>query len=301
MTTDAVVAGAILIIRFEKPVDLPVDALADAVPSYVGLVRRDPDGTAIRLALTQNVKVNLMMAGERVFIDLLPEKWTGLPPPLPAEVVRELSERALVAERALRLQKQADEAKKRPPIRVRASVQPTFTRLVFEMPEGVAVSSALNTNKFVLSFSSALTFDLADAKVAMPANIKSIDQKMGDNVSLVEIGLIGEVDVRAFREEKNYIVDIGFEEAKAPPQGSRSQLPNVPAIPAGEKPVANKASAIVPPTSEQIVREATPDKKSEAQSPEVKPSDGKTSEKAARDQGIRNQAGDQAGHWSGQI
>ena len=283
VTTDAVVAGSVLIVRFEKPVDIPVDALPDTLPSYIGMVRRDPDGTAIRLALTQNVKVNLMMAGERVFIDLLPEKWTGAPPPLPAEVVKELSERAIAAERALRLQKQADEAKKRPLIRVRASVQPTFTRLVFEMPDGVAVSSALSTNKFLLSFSSALAFDLADAKVAMPANIRSIDQKMGDNASTVEIALIGEVDVRAFREEKNYIVDIGFEEGKAPQQGPRSQLPNVPA---SEKPVPNKASAIVPPTSEQIAREASLEKKAQATPPkadvsEVKPSDVKSSDAKA--------------------
>lgn len=278
VTTDAVVAGSVLIIRFEKPVDVPVDALPDALPSYVGMVRRDPDGTAIRLALTQNVKVNLMMAGERVFIDLLPEKWTGAPPPLPAEVVKELSERAIAAERALRLQKQADEAKKRPPIRVRASVQPTFTRLVFEMPDGVAVSSALGTNKFVLSFSSALVFDLADAKVAMPANIRSIDQKMGDNASTVEIALIGEVDVRAFREEKNYIVDIGFEEAKAPGQGPRSQLPNVPVVSPIEKPAANKASAIVPPTSEQIARETSLEKKAQTSPPETKVSEAKASE-----------------------
>ncbi|WP_424627346.1 tetratricopeptide repeat protein [Bradyrhizobium sp. SYSU BS000235] len=285
--TDAVVAGSVLIVRFEKPVDLPVDALPDALPSYIGMVRRDPDGTAIRLALSQNVKVNLMMAGERVFIDLLPEKWTGAPPPLPAEVVKELSERAIAAERALRLQKQADEAKKRPPIRVRASVQPTFTRLVFEMPDGVAVSSALSTNKFVLSFSSGLVFDLADAKVAMPANIRSIEQKMGDNASTIEIALIGEVDVRAFREEKNYIVDIGFEEAKAPPQGPRSQLPNVPAAPPSEKAAAKKASAIVPPTSEQIAREASLEKKPETTVPktdvsEATPSDVKTPDVKSR-------------------
>ncbi len=276
--TDAVVAGSVLIVRFEKPVDVSVDALPDALPSYIGMVRRDPDGTAIRLALAQNVKVNLMMAGERVFIDLLPEKWTGAPPPLPAEVVRELSERAITAERALRLQKQADEARKRPPIRVRASVQPTFTRLVFEMPDGVAVSSALTTNKFVLSFAAALAFDLADAKVAMPANIRSIDQKMGDNVSTVEIALIGEVDVRAFREEKKYIVDVGFEEAKSPSQGPRSQLPNIPAAPSDDKAAANKASAIAPPTSEQIAREAALDKKPLIAAPETKASEAKPSD-----------------------
>ncbi|MFX9123766.1 hypothetical protein ABTN41_20105, partial [Acinetobacter baumannii] len=81
-----------------------------------------------------------------------PEKWTGLPPALPAEVVKELSERALAAERALRMQKIADEATKRPPVRVRVSIQPTFVRFVFEMPDGVNVSSSLGTEKFTLSF-----------------------------------------------------------------------------------------------------------------------------------------------------
>ena len=126
---------------------------------------------AIRMSLVQKVSVSFMTAGERIFIDLLPEKWAGLPPGLPPEVVRELSDRALAAERALRMQKIADEAKQRPPIRVHASVQPTFVRFVFEMPDSVAVSSSLNADKFMLSFASALTFDLADAKIAMPANI----------------------------------------------------------------------------------------------------------------------------------
>jgi hypothetical protein len=83
------------------------------------------------------VTINTMTAGERVFVDLLPDAWSGQPPGLPLEVVRELAERARAAERALRQQRASAEAKKKPPIRVRASVQPTFVRFVFEMPDGV--------------------------------------------------------------------------------------------------------------------------------------------------------------------
>jgi hypothetical protein len=43
-------AGSIIIIRFKRPVDIPVDKLSDAVPDYVGSARRDPDGSAIRLS-----------------------------------------------------------------------------------------------------------------------------------------------------------------------------------------------------------------------------------------------------------
>lgn len=213
--TEVSMAGAIMIVRFARPVDMSVDQLDEAAPAYVGAVRRDPDGAALRLALSQNVRVNQMTAGERIYIDLLPEKWAGPPPALPAEVVKELSDRALAAERLLRAQKKIEAAEKRPPVRVRAAMQPTFVRFVFELPEGVSVSSSLNADKYTLSFSQPLTFDLADARVAAPSNIKSMDQSISGDNSSVKIALIGEVDVHGFREERNYVVDIGFDAAKA--------------------------------------------------------------------------------------
>src|ERR1700686_5297738 len=149
-------AGTIIVIRFKRPVDLPVDRLAEAVPDYVGSARRDPDGAAIRLSLKRRVTVSTMTAGERVFVDLLPDSWTGPPPGLPPEVVRELADRARIAERELRQQRALSEAKKRPPVRVRASVQPTFVRFVFEMPDGVGISSVLNEQKLRLQFNSVL-------------------------------------------------------------------------------------------------------------------------------------------------
>ena len=149
--TEVIAAGSIVVVRFKRAVDIPIDQLSDAVPDYVGSARRDPDGSAIRLSLTRRVTINTMTAGERVFVDLLPDTWSGQPPGLPPEVIRELSERARAAERALRQQRAAAEAKKRRPVRVRASVQPTFVRFVFEMPEGVGVSSVLNDQKLTLS------------------------------------------------------------------------------------------------------------------------------------------------------
>src|SRR5579862_1700039 len=100
-------AGSIVVISFKQPVDIPGDKLSDAVPDYVGSARRDPDGSAIRLSLARRVTVNSMTAGERIFVDLLPDTWKGLPPPLPQEVVRELAERARAAERLLRQQAMA--------------------------------------------------------------------------------------------------------------------------------------------------------------------------------------------------
>ncbi|SHL57739.1 hypothetical protein SAMN05444159_6262 [Bradyrhizobium lablabi] len=273
--SEVTTAGSILIVRFKHPVDVPVDKLSDAVPDYINSVRRDPDGSAIRLSLARRVTINTMTAGERVFVDLLPDSWTGPPPGLPIEVVRELAERARVAERALRVQRAAAEAKKKAPVRVRALVQPTFVRFVFEMPDGVGVSSVLNDQKLTLFFSAALAFDLADAKEAAPANVASITQKIDVETSSVEISLIGDVDVHSFREEKNYIVDVAFQQAEKPSalapaaDASHGSPPAAaaPAAPMAAAPAASEkaadaaqpprpASEIAQPTSEAIAKQA---------------------------------------------
>ena len=264
--SDVTTAGSIIIIRFKRPVDIPVDKLSDAVPDYVGSARRDPDGTAIRLSLARRATVNTMTAGERIFVDFLPDSWTGPPPPLPAAVVRELAERARAAERALRAQLAVASAKKKPPVRVRASVQPTFVRFVFEMPDGVTVSSVLNEQKLTLQFNSVLNFDLADAKVAAPPNVASITQRADVDASAVDILLIGEVDVHSFREEKNYVVDIAFQQPEKPAAVAEAPAAPKPAAvakqgrvsrdkPSKESPPQQPAE-IPPVTSEMIAEQA---------------------------------------------
>ncbi|KRR14364.1 hypothetical protein [Bradyrhizobium valentinum] len=265
--SDVSTAGSIIIIHFKRPVAIPVDKLSDAVPDYVGSARRDPDGTAIRLSLARRATVNTMTAGERIFIDFLPDSWTGPPPALPAAVVRELAERARAAERALRAQMAVAASKKRPPVRVRASVQPTFVRFVFEMPDGVNVSSVLNEQRLTLQFNSVLNFDLADAKVAAPPNIASINQRADVDSSAVDIVLIGEVDVHSFREEKNYVIDVAFQQAEKPAlaEPHAAAKPVVPAKPGpasrlsrdkASKEAPQQPAEIPPVTSEMIAEQA---------------------------------------------
>src|ERR1700694_2861117 len=238
-------AGSILVVRFKRPVNIQIDKLSDAVPDYVGSVRRDPDGSAIRLSLARKVTINTMIAGERVFVDLLPDTWSGQPPGLPPEVVRELSDRALAAARALGQQRATAEATKRPPIRVRASVQPTFIRFVFEMPDGVGVSSVLNDQKLTLLFNAMLTFDLADAKLAAPANIAAINPKIEGDTSAIEIALLGDVDVHSFREDKDYVIDVAFQQAEKPSPlpSSASDASHAPAPAAAAAPAPAAAAS----------------------------------------------------------
>ncbi|MGD5455230.1 hypothetical protein QUT11_22550, partial [Xanthomonas citri pv. citri] len=148
------------------------------------------------------------------------------------------------------------------------SVQPTFVRFVFEMPDGVGVSSVLNEQKLTLAFNANLNFDLADAVVAAPPNVASIKQKGDVDQTSVEIALIGDSDVHSFRDEKNYVVDISFQPDKGKTaataesvlaQAKPAAQGRAPA-PAPEKPAAEKPKdaqrEIAPPTSETIAREA---------------------------------------------
>src|SRR6202163_2165175 len=280
--SEVTTAASILVIRFNRPVDIPVDKLSDAVPDYVGSARRDPDGSAIRLSLARRVTINTMTAGERGFVDLLPDKRSGQPPGLPLEVVRELAERARAAERALRQHPASAEAKKKPPIRVRASVQPTFVRFVFEMPDGVGASSVLNDQKLTILFNAMLTFDLADAKVAAPSNIASINQKIEGDQSAVEVALIGDVDVHSFREEKNYIIDVAFQQPEKPsalpspaaevPHAAVSAAP-VSAAQAPAAPAASEKPADAPPALRQSgeIAPLTPETSAQQAKIEIKP------------------------------
>ena len=98
----------IMIIHFDKGVDVSVDSLNARAPGYISAARRDPDGMAVRIALARKVKFHVIPAGERLFIDLMPEDWSGLLPGLPQEVIDELARRANEADKLLERARLAD-------------------------------------------------------------------------------------------------------------------------------------------------------------------------------------------------
>ena len=216
------VANNIVVITFDRPVDVSVDRLASSAGDYIGAARRDPDGKAIRIALTRKVTVNSMAAGERLYVDLLPDTWTGLPPGLPREVIEDLARRAHEADKA-RPDRQPDRTRKSAPIRVRFANQPTFTRYIFELPDSVGVAADNRKDKLILTFNALLNFDLADANASLPRSIQSIQSELDQDSAVVRFTFGGKVDVRTFREDNSYVVDIEPAASKsgaaAPEQG----------------------------------------------------------------------------------
>ena len=211
--SQAHLANNVIVVNFSRPVEINIDRLRDGAAEYIAAARRDPDGKAVRIALTRHVTLNSMVAGERLYVDLLPEGWSGLPPGLPREVIEELARRARDAEKKLR-QDQGGRDRKVALIRVRVATQPTFTRYVFQLPEPISIAADNRKDALTLTFNAPLNFDLADAKAALPASLQSIDSEVDRDTSVVRFALKGTVDVRTFREENNYVADIGSAEAK---------------------------------------------------------------------------------------
>jgi len=259
--SDVRLSNGIVIVTFKQPVDVSVERLSSNASGYVSAARRDPDGKGVRIALARKVTLNSMVAGERLFIDLLPEQWTSAPPSLPQEVVEELSRRAREAERRLRQERQVAQQRRLAPIRLRASHQPTFTRYVFDLPELIPITTNRNKDKLTLVFDAMLKFDLADVKTSPPPTVQAIETEIGDNITTVNFSLIGNVDVRSFREDNSYIIDVGNNVAvdkradvapeTSKPAAEASAAPSRPSAEVAAAPAAKSSEASAPSKSSE--------------------------------------------------
>ncbi len=228
----------IMLVTFKKPVAISVDRLNAGAPDYISAARLDPDGSAIRIALTRKLKFNSIAAAERLYVDLLPETWTGIMPGLPQEVIEELANRALEAERQLRHQRLGAKTQKPSTIRVKVASQPTFTRYVFTMPDATNVVPERADGKLTLDFDQPIKWDLTDAKAAMPPTLASIDADVDYDSVAVTFALNGTPQVRTFREDRSIVVDVGHDAGKA-----KAAAPEGPAKPAAAASAAMPAVA----------------------------------------------------------
>ena len=203
------VSNGILIVTFARPVAVSTEQVERRLGGYVGAVRRDPDGTALRMSLSRKVKVNVMEAGERLFVDLLPESWRGLPPGLPQSVIDDLAKRAREAEKLARAPRAAPAQDGEPAsVRLQVSNAPTFARFAFELPGPIAVGSEREGQEFRLHFNSPVRIDLGVARAQLPRGVVGLDVAFEDQRSTVKLVLAPNADARGFREDRAVLIDV---------------------------------------------------------------------------------------------
>ncbi|MBA5779296.1 hypothetical protein H2509_19370 [Stappia sp. F7233] len=233
---DALITNNVLKISFQDPISVKVDNVPLKLPTYVSIARQDPDGSAIRLALTQEYRINTMEAGEKLFIDLLPASWSGPTPPLPDSVVKELAlraEEALKKARALELARLRGQVE--PEVSLRIGLHPTFTRLAFlwNLPFDTAFVREGDIVKLTFNYDADL--DLSQLRAHLPPGIADATSFVDEGKLKFLLRLAKGVDIRAFREESTYVVDVTPEGQALDPINETVQQILTPDLPEGAR------------------------------------------------------------------
>ena len=229
----------------------------ERIPDYVGIAKRDPDGRALRLAMQRAYRVNIMEAGNKLFVDLLPPSWIGAPPSLPKHVMRELSLRALEAERkAENAARQKQDASDPYKLKISLAKQPTFTRVVFGWNKFVTADLSRRGRKVALEFGRNAKADLSRLKVDPPKYLRGAKAKQTETGMKIELVIDGDVDVRGFREGNAYVLDLtGPDDAEAAAAEKAAR-----ALPRPAEEGADGEQAAKPTDQEEITLAGEPDK-----------------------------------------
>ena len=187
------------------------------------------------MALAKEVKVNATSAGEKLFVDLLAAT-VERPAAGPAARGDRGSGAPRAGSRPSRAKEQAAQQPAKPDaVRVHVATQPTFTRYMFDVPKNTTVSADRAKEKLTLGFDAPIKFDLADAQAALPKTVNAIDSELKDASTSVSFDLAGKVDVRTFRDDKGYVVDVVNADNKVEQPSAVLPAPQQSAAPAPHK------------------------------------------------------------------
>lgn len=202
-------AGVIVLV-FSEQVAIDINKLPQQMDDYITAARLDPDGMALRLALAGKMTLNTMQAGEQLFLDFLPAGWVGLPPGLPEDVVADLARRAEEAKRKLR-----EDALREaglldiPPVQLEVGQYPTFSRLSFVWDRNIDAELTRDGEDITIRFPIRGQLDLGPLKGSPPRLVLGADQVTEDGRLEIRLRVSRSASVRAFAEERTYVVDVG--------------------------------------------------------------------------------------------
>src|SRR3982751_2702214 len=163
----------VLAVTFTDGVNVAMPDMAATLPEYLTIGRADPDGRGIRFGLRSAVTIHSMEAAEKLFIDLLPVGWQGLPPSLPPEVVADLAKRAKNAEVIAEQRRKAQDAKAlNPRATVAIGRNPTFYRVELDWSTDTKATFTQDGTTATLNFDWPVGVDLYALKADLPPQIQ---------------------------------------------------------------------------------------------------------------------------------
>lgn len=204
------IENGVLSLEFDEKVAIILPDVGTTMAPYLSVARVDPDGMGLRIGLRAAFTFNRIEAGEKLFIDLLPSTWQGMPPALPQEIIDELAERArLAAIRAERDRKAAEVAELNPKATVRVGRNPTFMRVVFDWTVPTTADYVQEGELSHIAFEWPVGVDLRDLSVDLPPEIASVESAVTPDGAMVSLALAKGVTPRFYENSPSqYILDI---------------------------------------------------------------------------------------------
>lgn len=233
------VSDGVLVLSFDQAMDVDVDALTRALDGYVAMVRADPDGRALRLALKGPVRLKTTALGTRYAFDIIPPSFRGDPPAATSPTG-------------------ATASKTLPVMMVRATEREKTTRLQFDFPDKINYAAKLDDGKLRVSFDKNAKVDLKRFTSTPPAWVKGARSSVEDGKLLIEFDVDPEADfhdtsegdriVLELAEPKSDAKAVAAAAAAAPPQAGapKAILPSAMTAPAAVPVAASEDGA--PPT-----------------------------------------------------
>jgi hypothetical protein len=208
--------NGVLALALDTPIALAMPDMAATLPEYLTVGRVDPDGRGVRFGLRGAVTIHSMEAGDKLFIDMLPPSWQGLPPALPPEIVAELAQRARDAAIRAEQQRIADAARAlNPQASVAVGRNPTFMRVEFDWSVDTKATFTQDGNDASILFEWPVPVDLYQLKAQLPAEIASVRNNVTADGSSIALTLADGVEARFYSESgSRYVFDIDLTSAE---------------------------------------------------------------------------------------
>ena len=258
---DLRMSNSVLTLTFDEEVAIALPDVAATMPKYLSVARVDGDGKGMRLGLRTSFNFNRTEAGDKLFIDLLPSDWQGMPPGLPQEVIDEMNRKAeRAALRADQLRKAQVVAEQNPRATVRIGRNPTFLRVQFDWTIPTGGKFDFEDEAGDIAFEWPVEVDLREVMVDLPREIAELKNVVTPDGSTVKLKFAKGVEPRFYSTSATqYVLDIDIEGEGLPeltaagllaeqdaPQVASASLGGTPALPGAETRKAAAPEAITP-------------------------------------------------------
>lgn len=186
-------AGGVLTIAFDRPVDIPSQAIAQGFSAYASSVREDADQKTVRIALAQSVRLHTSSSGALVAVDLVPETYWGVPPDLPPPETK---------------QEPPVDLSKLPVLPVRAGTYSDHSRLVFDWPRNVPYTVFRGVGHVTVRFDALARPDFTALATVAPPWVKETAWRIEGRGTIVEFKTDPSSVIRDFRDGTKIALDV---------------------------------------------------------------------------------------------